>query len=133
MQQLEFIDAMRYLIQLFPEMASRLETTEQMDRWVARFGHLELAVWRTAVETYHDDKHYPPTINVLMEYVPTGQRTGTAKPPAPDDLSRYDMRTYPEFADTPLPTDERVPAREVQQLIGDLMQTFNRNSPEETR
>ena len=118
-------EALPYLVAMFPEMEQRVVTAVQMARWVKRFGHLDMAVWHKAVDTYADDKHYPPTVNGLMEYVPPDYRTGQRKP---DDPSRYDVRTYAEFPrDDELPTGERVPAREVKALIGDLMQKFNDN------
>ena len=124
MQRLEFInDALMYLVQLFPEMDKRLETEAQIDRWVVRFGHLELNVWKRAVDTYADDKHYPPTVNGLMEYVPPDFRTGQRKP---DDPSRYDVRTYRAFShNEDLGPSERLPAREVKGMLEELYAQFN--------
>ena len=118
-------EALTYLTRMFPELEQRLVNDEQIARWVKRFGHLDLVTWTKAVDTYADDKHYPPTVNGLMEYVSEHQRTGQRKP---DDPSRYDVRTYAEFArDEPVPVDERVPAREVKHMLDGLYAKFNAN------
>ena len=120
--------ALAYLVQLFPEMAQRVTTSEQIALWYKHFGHLDIVAWRKAVETYYTEKHYPPTIGGLTDYLLPSQQVRIRKPRDPDDPSRYDVRTYAEFArDEPLLATERVPAREVKELLSGLYEKFNEN------
>lgn len=89
MEEREFIiEALGYLAKLFPEMDKRLETDEQLERWLVRFGHLDVAAWERAVNAYADDNHFPPTVNKLMEYLPESMRTKTGKPKEASDYTR---------------------------------------------
>ena len=73
MDHTEFrLRAIAYLTAQFPEMERKLATTEQVNRWYQRFGHLDYVAWCRAVDAYADDNRYAPTVNGLAVCLPQG-------------------------------------------------------------
>ena len=106
MQSSEFCRmGLPYLAQLFPEMEKRVTTEEQVERWWVRFGHLDFATWKRAVDAYADDNHFPPTVNKLMEHVPESQRTKAGK----SDYTRPGAYKEFESVEPPATDEEFVP------------------------
>ena len=74
MDRTEFIaSGLTALFDEFPGMHKRIDTSSQIDRWFARFGHLSLPVWTQTVSAYADANDRHPTVASLAGCLPKGE------------------------------------------------------------